>query len=108
MGKPKLLVTHPLFEEPRLKLREKFDAEFWTEPGRPARAEVLRRVADKEALICLLTEAVDEQLLGAAPKLRIVANVAVGFDNIDLEACRRRGVAASNTPGVLDETTADF
>jgi lactate dehydrogenase-like 2-hydroxyacid dehydrogenase len=108
MSKPKLLVTHPLFEAPRLKLLDKFDAEFWTEPGRPPRAEVLRRVADKEALICLLTEAVDEQLLAAAPKLRMVANVAVGFDNIDLEACTRRGVAASNTPGVLDETTADF
>jgi glyoxylate reductase len=108
MSKPKLLVTHALFEEPRERLNEAFDAEFWTAPERPSRAELLRCVAGKDALICLLTEKIDEQLLAAAPNLRIVANVAVGFDNIDLEACTRRKVAASNTPGVLDETTADF
>ena len=62
----------------------------------------------RNALICLLTEKIDDELLAAAPKLRIAANVAVGFDNIDLEACTRHKVAASNTPGVLDETTADF
>ena len=87
---------------------EVFDAEFWTAPERPPRAELLRRVADKDALICLLTEKIDDELLAAAPNLRIVANVAVGFDNIDLDACTRHKVAASNTPGVLDETTADF
>jgi len=54
---------------------------------RPAREEVLRRVRDKEGLVCLLTEKVDEGLLRAAPKLRIAANVAVGFDNIDVAAC---------------------
>jgi glyoxylate reductase len=63
---------------------------------------------DKEGLVCLLTERVSEELLRAAPKLRIVANVAVGFDNIDVPACTKRGVVATNTPGVLDETTADF
>jgi len=68
----------------------------------------LRRVKDKDGLVCLLTEKVNEELLQAAPKLRIAANVAVGFDNIDVAACTKRGVAATNTPGVLDETTADF
>jgi len=87
---------------------ERFDAEFWSEADRPPRAEVLRRVADKEAIICLLTEKIDDELLAAAPRLRMVANVAVGYDNIDLGACTRRGVAVSNTPGVLDETTADL
>jgi glyoxylate reductase len=65
-------------------------------------------VSDKEGLVCLLTEKVNEDLLRAAPKLRIAANVAVGFDNIDVPACTKRGVVATNTPGVLDETTADF
>jgi glyoxylate reductase len=106
--KPKLLATHPLFEAPRQRLAESFDAEFWTAPERPPRAELLRRAAGKEALICLLTEKIDEELLAASPTLRIVANVAVGFDNIDLHACTRHHVAATNTPGVLDETTADF
>jgi glyoxylate reductase len=68
----------------------------------------LWRIADKDALICLLTEKVDEELLAAAPKLKIAANVAVGYDNIDVAECTRRGVWATNTPGVLDETTADF
>jgi len=108
MNRPKVLVTHPLFAGPRQKLDEYFAAEYWTESGRPARPEVLRRLSDKDALICLLTEKIDDELLQAAPQLRIVANVAVGFDNVDLDACTRRSVAVTNTPGVLDETTADF
>ena len=56
----------------------------------------------------MLTERVADDVLRAAPKLRIVANVAVGYDNIDLPACTKRGVVVTNTPGVLDETTADF
>ncbi len=101
-------MTHRLFEEPRAKLGEYFDAESWSDSDRPQRSEVLRRVADKDGLICLLTEKIDDELLAAAPRLRIVANVAVGFDNIDVAACTRRKVAVTNTPGVLDETTADF
>jgi glyoxylate reductase len=108
MDRPKILATHRLFEEPRAKLAEHFDVEYWSDSDRPTRAEVLRRVADKQGLICLLTEKIDDELLAAAPHLRSVANVAVGFDNVDLDACTRRNVAASNTPGVLDETTADF
>jgi glyoxylate reductase len=109
VGKPKVYCTHALFEEPRRRLAEQFDAEYWTGDGRPPRAEVLQRVAGKDALIPLLTERVDTELLDAAgPNLRIVANVAVGHDNIDLPACTARRVAVTNTPGVLDETTADL
>lgn len=108
MSKPKVFSTHPLFEAPRKMLDEHFEVDYWSRPERPPRAELLRRVADKEALVCLLTEKINDELLAAAPKLRIVANVAVGFDNIDVPACTRRRVVASNTPGVLDETTADF
>jgi glyoxylate reductase len=108
MDRPKILVTHHLFEGPRATLAENFDVEYWRDSERPPRAEVLRRVSDKDGLICLLTEKIDDELLAAAPRLRSVANIAVGFDNIDLEACTRRGVAVSNTPGVLDDTTADF
>jgi glyoxylate reductase len=108
MDRPKILVTHRLFEEPRGMLGQHFDVEYWSDSDRPPRSEVLRRVADKDGLICLLTEKIDDELLAAAPRLRTVANIAVGFDNIDLDACTRRHVAVSNTPGVLDETTADF
>jgi glyoxylate reductase len=108
VGKPKALSTRPLFPAARTILDEHFDVEYWTEPQRIPRAELLRRVADKDALVCLLTEKVDEELLAAAPKLRVVATVSVGYDNIDVAACTRRKVLAAHTPGVLDETTADF
>jgi glyoxylate reductase len=71
-------------------------------------AELKARLADKQALMCLLTDRVDGAVLGAGPGLRIVANIAVGFDNIDLAAARARGVVVTNTPDVLTEATADF
>jgi len=74
----------------------------------PEHAEILRLVHNCDGLICLLSDRVDAELLDAAgPRLRIVANYAVGLDNVDLAACRSRGVAVANTPGVLDEATAD-
>jgi glyoxylate reductase len=108
MPKPKVFATHGLFDVARQILQKSCDVQYWTKPGRPPREEVLQQVKEKEGLICLLTEKVDEDLLREAPNLRIAANVAVGFDNIDVAACSKRGVAATNTPGVLDETTADF
>jgi glyoxylate reductase len=108
MAKPKVFATHSLFDAARQILQETCEVEYWAKPERPPREEVLRRVKDKEGLICLLTEKINEDLLSAAPNLRIAANVAVGFDNIDVAACTKRSVIASNTPGVLDETTADF
>ena len=108
MAKPKVYATHQLFDEAREIIEAACEVEYWTNAERPPREEVLRRVKDKEALVCLLTEKVNDELLRVAPKLRLVANVAVGYDNIDLDACTKRGVVATNTPGVLDETTADF
>jgi glyoxylate reductase len=107
VSKPKVLSTRPLFPEARKILGANFDIEYWNAPERP-RAELLRRVADKDGLVCLLTEKVNQELLDAAPKLRVAATVSVGYDNIDVDACTRRKVVATNTPGVLDDTTADF
>ena len=108
MAKPKVYSTHQLFEEARKILDAECEVQYWTDSERPPRDEVLRRVKDKEGLVCLLTEKVNEEFLRSAPKLRIASNVAVGFDNIDVDACTKRGIAVTNTPGVLDETTADF
>src|SRR3989440_11560354 len=108
MPKPKVFATHGLFDAARQILQKSCEVQYWTKPGRPPREEVLQQVKEKEGLICLLTDKVDEDLLREAPNLRIAANVAVGFDNIDVAACTKRSVAATNTPGVLDETTADF
>ena len=73
-----------------------------------SKSELMARLSGKDALVCQLTQRVDAEVLAAGAKLRVVANVAVGYDNIDLAAATARGIAVTNTPGVLDETTADF
>jgi glyoxylate reductase len=108
LGKPKALATRPLFAAARAILDHHFDVEYWTRPERIPRTELLARVADKDAIVVLLTEKVDEELLAVAPKLRVASTVSVGFDNMDVPACTRRKIVATNTPGVLDETTADL
>jgi len=106
VSKPKILSTRPLFPAARTILNEHFEVDYY--PDRIPRAELLKRIADKDGLICLLTEKVDEELLSTAPKLRIASTVSVGHDNIDVPACTAHKVVATNTPGVLDDTTADF
>jgi len=108
MPKPKVFISHPLYPEAQALLHAACECEFWSKPERPTHAEMLARIKDKEGLVCLLTERVGEDVLRAAPRLRIVANVAVGYDNVDVISCTKRGVVVTNTPGVLDETTADF
>lgn len=108
MAKPKVFATRALFPEARAILDAHFETDYWSQRGGIPRAELLKRVSDCEALVCVITERVDEELLVAAPKLRIVATVSVGYDHIDVAACTRRGIAVTNTPGVLDDTTADL
>ena len=72
------------------------------------RAELFTRLAERDGLICVISEAVDQALLDACPKLRVVSNVAVGYNNVDVAACTKRGVVVTNTPDVLTDTTADF
>lgn len=91
------------------KLRAEHDVDAWPDPEPIGREELLRRVAGADAVVSLLTERVDAELLDAAgPQLKVVANVAVGYDNIDVPACSDRGVVATNTPGVLTDATADI
>ncbi len=79
------------------------------EDDSPPPPEVLRsRAADADGLLCLLTDRVDETLLDACPRLRVVSQMAVGVDNIDLAACARRGIPVGNTPDVLTDATADL
>jgi glyoxylate reductase len=74
----------------------------------PTREELLTGVRGKQALLCLLTERIDGELLDAAPELRVVANLAVGYDNVDVAAATARGVVVTNTPDVLTDATADL
>ena len=91
------------------KLRASHEVEMWPDPEPIGREEFLRRVAGADAVVSLLTERIDAELLDTAgPQLKVVANVAVGYDNIDVPACSERDVVATNTPGVLTDATADI
>lgn len=95
--------------EPAVALLRKAGEVRIEEREAPLREELLELVAGADAVLTLLSDRVDEEFLAAAgPQLRCVANVAVGYDNVDLGAAARRGVAVANTPGVLDDATADL
>jgi glyoxylate reductase len=107
--RPRVFVTRRIPEAGVRLLREAAFVDIWDRAQPPPRDELLRRVTGAEGLLALLTDRVDDELLEAAgPGLRVVSNMAVGYDNIDLAACARHGVAVGNTPGVLTEATADL
>jgi lactate dehydrogenase-like 2-hydroxyacid dehydrogenase len=108
-GRPRVFVARRIPDEGLVAIAEACDADVWGEELPPPRDVLLRRVAGRDGILTLLTDRVDDELLDAAgPGLRVVSNYAVGYDNIDVAACARRGVAVGNTPGVLTETTADL
>ena len=107
--KPKVLVTRRLPSSVISRLEETCEVDLHAGPDAISPEELKRRLKGKDALICLLTDAINGDVLDAGlPTLKIVANVAVGFNNIDLAACRSRGVVATNTPDVLTNACADF
>jgi len=109
MSRPLVLVTRNLPSKVISKLEEHCDVDLYVGDKAISRDELLARVAGKHAIICLLTEPIDAAVLDAAgPQLKVVANVAVGYNNIDVDACRARGVVATNTPDVLTNACADF
>src|SRR3970282_561080 len=109
MAPPKIYVCRPLPEKALALLRGRTEMRLWEQNEIPPPREVLlREVADIDGLLSLLTDRIDGELLDRAPRLRVVSNYAVGFDNIDVPAATQRGVLVTNTPGVLTETVADF
>lgn len=108
MARSQVLVTREVFQETLDYLARHFEVESNPSdtPFTPAR--LAERLADKDGALITLTEKIDAPLLAQCPKLKAVCNIAVGFNNIDLKACQARGVMATNTPGVLDDSTADF
>ncbi|MEM3466912.1 MAG: hypothetical protein QW566_10620, partial [Candidatus Jordarchaeales archaeon] len=108
MYKPKVYITRELPERGLKKILERFDAEVWPEYGPPPKQIIVEKVRDVDALVTLLSDKIDAEVFNAASKLKIIAQMAVGFDNIDVEEATRRGIYVTNTPGVLTETTADF
>ena len=105
---PKVYVTRRIPESGIRLLQESCDVEIWDSDDVVPRDVFLNAVTDKDAVLCLLTDRVDAETLNVAKNAKIFANMAVGFDNIDVAECTKRGIMASNTPGVLTNTTADF
>ncbi len=106
--KPKVFVTHRLLPEAIAYLKEHVDLEIGTQEAFLAKEELIEKVKDKEGILPLLTAPIDKDVMDAAPTLKIIANCAVGYDNIDIEYARKKGIMVTNTPGVLTETTADL
>jgi glyoxylate reductase len=107
-AKPKVFVTRLIPAAGLDRIRAECDAEVWTDPLPPPHDVLRAKVADREGLVALLTDRIDADLLDAAPRLKVVSNYAVGFNNVDVPAATARGVAVGNTPGVLTEATADM
>ncbi len=106
--KPRVLVTREVFDETLDYLRGHCEV-IDNQKDAPYAADALAAaLADCDGLMCALTDRVDAALLARTPKLKVVANIAVGYNNIDVPACSARGVMATNTPGVLDDSTADL
>src|SRR5262249_21932105 len=107
-GKPKVFVTRIIPDAGLKQIKEHCDAEIWTDPLPPPYALIRQKAAACDGLVSLLTDKIDAALLDAAPKLKVVSNFAVGFNNIDVAAATARGIAVGNTPGVLTDATADM
>lgn len=108
MSKPKVFVTRIIPDRGLQTILQNTDAIVWQDELPPPRDVLLQRARDCDGLVTLLTDKIDAELMDAAPRLKVVANYAVGFDNIDVKAATARGIWATNTPGVLTETTADL
>jgi glyoxylate reductase len=106
--KPKVLVTQRISQESLDLLAARFDVESNQKDLPVSNAQLMRRLEDKDAAITLITDVISDKVLAAAPRLKAVSNVAVGYNNFDVAAATRRGVMLTNTPGAMDDTTADF
>lgn len=106
--KPKLLLTRMLPDRSMQELLDYFEVSANTSQRDLTREELQREITNKDALLCLLGDKIDAKLMDAAPKLKVISNYAVGYNNIDLSAAEARNIAVCNTPGVLTESTADL
>jgi len=108
MPKPKIYVTRMLPERGLNIIKQHFDTEVWPDYAPPPKQTIIQKAKDCDALASLLSDKIDAEVFNAAPKLKIVSQLAVGFDNIDVAEATKRGIYVTNTPEVLTDTTADF
>jgi len=108
MTKPRVFVTRVMAQEALDKIAQATEMEVWPEELPPPYEVLLEKARDAEGLATLLSDRVDAALMDTAPKLKVVSNMAVGYDNISIAEATKRRIVVSNTPGVLNETTADL
>ena len=108
MPKPKVFIARRIFQEAIDMIAAEADVDLWPDELPPLRETLLKKVADVDGLLCLLTDKVDSQLMDTAPNLRAISQIAVGFENIDVTEATRRGIPVGYTPDVLTGTTADM
>jgi len=106
--KPKILMTRKILPEAYEYLKEHTEIEVGAEDRKPEKEEIMAKIKDKDGLLSLLTEEVDKDVMDSSPSLKIIANCAVGYDNIDIKHAQKKGILVTNTPGVLTDTTADL
>lgn len=107
--KPKVFVTRIIPDKILEYLKEHCEVKIWEHEDTPVPRDILEtEIKDIEGLFCLLTEDIDADLLDKAEQLKVISNMAVGYNNIDIDAAAKKGIAVTNTPGVLTETTADL
>lgn len=104
----KVLVTQRIFPEAIAVLKEKAEVEGGEAEAPLPREELLKKIEDKDGVLTLLVNRIDREVIDRAKNLKIIANCAVGYDNIDVAYCRQKGIMVTNTPGVLTEATADL
>ncbi len=108
MSKPKVFVARKMAPEALEKIAGATEMELWDGELPPPRDVYLEKVRGIDGLLSILTDKIDAEIMDASPGLKVISNMAVGFDNIDVPAATSRGILVGNTPGVLTETTADF
>ena len=108
MSRPEVFVTRKLPQKALTMIEKECSLEINPHDRAMTRGELQEAIQGINGLLCLLTDDIDEELLDLNPDLKVIANYAVGYDNIDVEACTQKGIPVSNTPGVLDDTTADL
>jgi lactate dehydrogenase-like 2-hydroxyacid dehydrogenase len=106
--KPKLLVTREVFDDTLEFLSQHCDVDANQADQAYTPDALAQKLSTREGLMCALTDKVDAALLARCPQLKAVANIAVGYNNVDVPACTARGIRVTNTPGVLDDSTADL
>ena len=108
MGYPKVLLTRKVPEQAMTLLHSRCELTLWDGDRAVPRDWLLEHISDAEGLYCLLTDPIDTEILQKASRLKVISTMAVGYDNIEVAECTRRGIPVGNTPGVLTQTTADF